>query len=547
MPAHSFSVQVTADMNGIAGFGTASSLVYYSAATSSWVSVPGAYAGTSSYFDPSHAVYNFTADHFSDFTFFNPTPGTTSDLYVGASATAAWGCFVYPNTNWGPPTPYEPADWSWTGAQTLDFYLVPKVGVSFNTGDVTLEWDNSVMTYASVDFASGGLFSTGTVTTPSPNRRRIRVANTNDITVASGNYIAKVSFTLLKPGHSLLAVVGASFQNQASSTVFMTPYQGEVKAYLGDFGRSGDPNTGDGKIDIWDLSPWSTSYWSGVSGGPGMANYKVKYDIGPTVDRTPFTLPQVDSKIDFEDLLIFSISFGQSAANQLPKLQAVSTEPVEVSLGKAVIIGNETRIPVIVAGGVTDIRGMNIQVTGQFGSFLGAEKGPLLQNYETPVMMLSRSAGQNVFVDCAVMGLDAQGIQQAGEVVILRFAGTPFVRLASTEARNSCNMTLAVLMKNGAGEMTPTTYRLDQNYPNPFNPTTTISYDLPRSGSVRLEVYDMLGEHVTTLVDEVQEAGFYQVDWNGDDENRTPAATGVYFYRLYAGDFVSVKKMLLVK
>jgi hypothetical protein len=547
MAAHSFSVQVTADMNGIAHFGTASTLVYYSGATANWVPIPGAYAVTSSYFDPSHAVYNFTLDQFSDLTFFNPAPGTTSDLYVGASATAASGSVVYPNTDWGPPTSYEPADWFWTGTQTLDFYLVPKVGATFNTGDVTLEWDNSIMTYESVDFASGGLFSTGTVTTPSPNRRRIQVASIHDVTVASGNFIAKVSFTLLKPGHSLLAVVGASFQNQASATVFMTPYQGEVKAYLGDFGRSGDPNTGDGKIDIWDLSPWSTSYWSGVSGGPGMANYKVKYDIGPTVDRTPFTLPQVDSKIDFEDLLIFSISFGQSAANQLPKLQAVPKEAVEVSLGKAVIIGNETRVPVVVGGGVTDIRGMKIQVTGQFDSFIGVEKGQLLQNYETPVMMLSRSAGQNIFIDCAVMGLDVQGIHQAGEVMILQFTGTPTIRLTGAEARDSRNMTLAVLTKNAADEMRPITYELRQNYPNPFNPTTTIAYDLPRSGNVRLEVYNMLGEHVTTLVNEVQEAGSYRVDWNGMDENQAPAATGVYFYRLYVGDFVGVKKMLFLK
>ncbi len=191
MPAHSFSVQVTVDMSGIAGFGSASSLASYETATSSWVSVPGVYAGTSAYFDPLHSVYGFTIDHFSDFTFFNPSPGATSDLYVGASATATWGCLVYPNTNWGPSTSHEPADWSWTGVQTLDFYLVPKTGASFNSGDITLEWDNTVMTYASSEFATGGLFSTGAVATPAPNRLRIQVASTNDVTVASGNYIAK--------------------------------------------------------------------------------------------------------------------------------------------------------------------------------------------------------------------------------------------------------------------------------------------------------------------------------------------------------------------
>lgn len=424
---------------------------------------------------------------------------------------------------------------------------MPKVGASFNSGDVTLEWDTSIMAYASTEFASGGLFASGLVTTPAPGRLRIQVASPNDITVASGNYIAKVSFRLLKPGHSVLAVDGASFQNQTSAEVFVTPFHGEVKAYLGDLGKSGDPNTGDGRIDIWDLSPWSLSYWSGVSGGPGMANYKVKYDIGPTADHTPFTLPQVDSKIDFEDLLIFSISFGQSAANQLPKMKAVSINPVEVCFGQPIVNGDETCVPVMLAGCVTDIRGMKIQVTGKFGEFFGAEKGRLLQDYQTPVTLSSRSAGQNAFIDFAVMGLDAPGIQQTGEVLMLRFAGKTSVHLASVEARNSQNMKVEVVKENISGELTPTAYGLAQNYPNPFNPTTTISYDLPQPGKVRLEVYNLLGERVTTLVNAVQEAGFHRVEWNGNDESQTPVAAGVYYYRLYAGDFTSVKKMLFLR
>jgi hypothetical protein len=84
--------------------------------------------------------------------------------------------------------------------------------------------------------------------------------------------------------------------------------------------------------------------------------------------------------------------------------------------------------------------------------------------------------------------------------------------------------------------------RLDQNYPNPFNPQTAISYELPASGLVRLEVFDMLGRETFVLVNAVQEAGFHTVILNM--ENRR---TGMYLYRVTCGSFTDMKKILLVK
>ncbi len=84
--------------------------------------------------------------------------------------------------------------------------------------------------------------------------------------------------------------------------------------------------------------------------------------------------------------------------------------------------------------------------------------------------------------------------------------------------------------------------RLEQNYPNPFNPSTTIKYDLPRDSRVSLKLFNILGQEVATLVNEEQKAGYRSVDWNASNY-----ASGVYFYRLEAGGFSSVKRMLLVK
>lgn len=88
----------------------------------------------------------------------------------------------------------------------------------------------------------------------------------------------------------------------------------------------------------------------------------------------------------------------------------------------------------------------------------------------------------------------------------------------------------------------PTVYSLDAAYPNPFNPLTTLRYGLPDKSQVRLEVYNLVGQHVATLVNEFQEAGYHQV--NFDARN---LASGIYLYRLKAGEFVQYRRITLVK
>jgi hypothetical protein len=94
----------------------------------------------------------------------------------------------------------------------------------------------------------------------------------------------------------------------------------------------------------------------------------------------------------------------------------------------------------------------------------------------------------------------------------------------------------------------PQEYALDQNFPNPFNPTTTIRYSLKENVDVRLDIYNIMGQKVITLVNKRQAAGSYQMIWDAKNQYGSRVATGLYFYRLIAGDkFVQTKKMLLVK
>ena len=93
----------------------------------------------------------------------------------------------------------------------------------------------------------------------------------------------------------------------------------------------------------------------------------------------------------------------------------------------------------------------------------------------------------------------------------------------------------------------PTAFGLSQNYPNPFNPTTNIKYTLAEDAKVTLTVYNMLGQRVKTLVDLEQESGYYTVRWDGTNEIGSRVSSGIYIYRLSAGNFVSTIKMNLLK
>jgi hypothetical protein len=93
----------------------------------------------------------------------------------------------------------------------------------------------------------------------------------------------------------------------------------------------------------------------------------------------------------------------------------------------------------------------------------------------------------------------------------------------------------------------PSRFYLSANYPNPFNPTTTISYEIARPSHVRLDVYNAAGQLVRVLVDSRKSEGRYRMEWDGLDTRGMQAASGVYFYRLKAGEFEQTRKMVLVR
>ena len=95
---------------------------------------------------------------------------------------------------------------------------------------------------------------------------------------------------------------------------------------------------------------------------------------------------------------------------------------------------------------------------------------------------------------------------------------------------------------NSQNNNVPEKYKLEQNYPNPFNPSTTISYEIPREEKVSIKIYNALGKEIATLINKIQSAGKYKVEWNAEN-----FVSGIYFYSIKLNDYVLTKKMVLIK
>jgi hypothetical protein len=146
-----------------------------------------------------------------------------------------------------------------------------------------------------------------------------------------------------------------------------------------------------------------------------------------------------------------------------------------------------------------------------------------------------------------------------GALVTLRMRGSDLSCLEITEAilvdRDAQKIPVEIISEINTSEealiagkpAVPQEFSLSQNYPNPFNPETEISYDLPKESHVKLSVYNIKGQRVKILVDKIQAAGHKTVTWDGTNEQGDRVASGVFFYRLEAGEFTATKKMVLLR
>jgi hypothetical protein len=152
-----------------------------------------------------------------------------------------------------------------------------------------------------------------------------------------------------------------------------------------------------------------------------------------------------------------------------------------------------------------------------------------------------------------IVDLTGEHLIAAGDGPLLRLVvkGSNLSSLSLERAtlvnQQAVPLDVTILSKEETAEAVPQDFALLQNHPNPFNPETEISYVLPNACRVELSVCNLLGRRIRTLVDEDQAAGHKTVRWDGADEEGNQVASGVYFYRIKAGDFTEARKMILMK
>jgi hypothetical protein len=99
----------------------------------------------------------------------------------------------------------------------------------------------------------------------------------------------------------------------------------------------------------------------------------------------------------------------------------------------------------------------------------------------------------------------------------------------------------------GSETVIPEVFALHQNYPNPFNPTTQIRYDLPENGFISINIYDVMGRKIKSLINMKQDAGYRSINWNAANDMGQPVSAGMYIYTIQAGGFRQTRKMVLLK
>ncbi len=247
----------------------------------------------------------------------------------------------------------------------------------------------------------------------------------------------------------------------------------------------------------------------------------------------------------------FGLIYGDPSGNwKQGGKEAAKGNPRLLSLGRVTAIAGEVvTIPVEVddATGILSA-GVTIGYDPQVLEFLGASTSELSSGY---LLAYRESQGK---VKVGIAG--SQELKGTGPIINLQFKvlGSELSSPLTVEEAQLNEGRIPVLTRSGGLDVEaplPESYSLSQNYPNPFNSTTLIRYTIPavrgQRSAVSLRIYNIQGELVRTLVDGQQGAGRYEVTWDGCDSFGKSVSSGIYLYRLRAGEFTQTKRMILIK
>ena len=270
-----------------------------------------------------------------------------------------------------------------------------------------------------------------------------------------------------------------------------------------------EPNSGDGTVPIVSSV--------GQFQNDSRAN-KIPFSTG---DHTGL-VSKTEVQSDILDLLNTSFSQNEIAtgsAKDFGNILNVISDPVELFITE----GNGNRL------GFSNSTGAITEIPNSvwFGNTDGM--GYVFGSLVEPITLQLTGLGEDYYVMVSV--------EDSG-----KYGGTVLEGFLADGEQESYNITLEPLSVKQLNNKIPDNYQLEQNYPNPFNPTTTIKFSISKSSYVTLKVYDILGNEITSLLNENKIAGNYTVEFNAGN-----LASGIYFYRLQAGSFTQTKKMILLR
>ncbi len=289
------------------------------------------------------------------------------------------------------------------------------------------------------------------------------------------------------------------------------------------------PTPPDGQVDVWDMNELGSDFGITVPHGDS-ANI---LDVGPTDDWSRVGIPLTDSMINFEDLMVFSMNFGVVGP-------AKTMAPISSVIDLAWVRYDDGRMALRLVDG-SGVKGLNVRADVPVSSVTAGD----LLDQQSELTFL-KNVGGRLDVSVAVTGVNV-GFAGSGDLFIIDADEGIDVKDLTIKVRGIDNSKLEFTMDEKSDTLTPRLFSLNPNYPNPFNPMTKISFSLPETQDVKLAVYGVDGRMVATLLNETRGPGLHEVIWDGQDDSGRQAASGMYFYRIDAGPYSQVHKMMLMK
>jgi hypothetical protein len=314
--------------------------------------------------------------------------------------------------------------------------------------------------------------------------------------------------------------------------------------HLGDV-SDGTPGQGDNLVNTADISALGLHYGMTLA-----VNDPFNYlDVGPTTTNSVNGRPLTDNVVQFEDLMIYAINYGQVAA-PVRRPGAVLSSTLTLRVPEPPDVGSTFDV-VLEMNGAGDVQGLSSTIAFDEAVVtpVAVTAGALLAQQVLPGMVLSAAAGQ---VDAAVLGT-GPGITGAGELARMTMrvlaAGDPRITLGSIVGRDARNehVTLTGQVDDDRDTPIPGVTGLADLAPNPVRTHATIRYGLHESGHVRVAVFDTKGRIVRSLVDERQDAGERSATWNARDDSGRLVSSGIYLVRLVANGKTQARPIHVVR